>query len=274
MEAMDNVFPDKCTCIIEENDKTQPLRLPPQCNWHIIPVEKNGYLQNVDYNTLLHFASKHNTTAKMNYGVGEFVVKGSELASLALADPPSKETVETFHSFFSIASHRTIEQDPAFGIRQIVDVAVKALSPGINDTTTAVTCINYLTAILASLGQRAFPSPFHYEQDRLRLITIEPSFETFLAASFDEILGSAKGNPAAIIGVTRALETLATQIEVPGRQEALRKLAQRVAELTQRSVDSTYDRVLINSGLGRVSVALTEQRPLQAAGESDRFSTM
>ena len=266
MESIDKVFPDKLTRVIEEDDKAQALHLPLQCSWHTVPAKKNGYLQNVDYDALLHFACKHNTIAKMNYGIGEFVVKGTELASLALVGPPSKEAIEAFHSFFSTASHRTIEQDPAFGLRQIVDAAVKALSPGINDTTTAVTCMNYLAAILASLGKRSFPSPFHYKQDKLWLITIEPTFDTFLAASFDEILGSAKSNVAALIGMTRALQTIATQLEVPRRREALHELTQRVGEAAGQSVESAYDLALIDRQIARTRVAL-KHRPVFAPGD-------
>ena len=70
---------------------------------------------------------------------------------------------------YNISSHRTVDQDPAFGIRQIVDMALKALSPGVNDTSTAVMCVDYLTAILARLAARKFPALHRYEGDELRV---------------------------------------------------------------------------------------------------------
>jgi uncharacterized membrane protein len=78
-----------------------------------------------------------------------------------------------------------VEQDAAFGIRQIVDVALEALSPGINDTTTAVMCVDYLTAILTQLAPRQIPSSRRYEEGKLRVIAIGPSFESLLSESFD-----------------------------------------------------------------------------------------
>ena len=88
------------------------------------------------------------------------------LASLSFTTPRSprslwrsrqKEIVAALQAAYHIDRHRTVEQDPAFGIRQIVDMALRALSPGINDTTTAVMCVDYLTAILARLASRRIP---------------------------------------------------------------------------------------------------------------------
>jgi uncharacterized membrane protein len=94
---------------------------------------------------------------RMEHGIGEFVVQNTPLASLALEDPPDQETIAALQAIFSISRYRTVEQDAAFGIRQIVDVALKALSPGINDTTTAVMCVDYLTVILARIARGTSP---------------------------------------------------------------------------------------------------------------------
>ncbi len=89
--------------------------------------------------------------------MGEFVVQGTTLASLALEAPLDEEIVLTLQAAYRIDRHRTVEQDAAFGIRQIVDMALRALSPGVNDTTTAVMCVDYLTAILARLASPSGP---------------------------------------------------------------------------------------------------------------------
>ncbi|WP_437688145.1 DUF2254 family protein [Sorangium sp. So ce176] len=71
---------------------------------------------------------------------------------------------------YMIGGHRTADQDPSFGVQQIVDVALKALSPGINDTTTAVTCVDYLSAILARAAGRRPVSPYRFDGGELRVI--------------------------------------------------------------------------------------------------------
>jgi uncharacterized membrane protein len=108
-----------------------------------------------------------------------------------------------------------VEQDAAFGIRQIVDMALKALSPGINDTTTAVMCVDYLTAILARLAPRQIPSSHRYEEGELRVIAEGPSFESLLAESFDQIRSNAKGDVAIMSRMLDALQTIASLTASP-----------------------------------------------------------
>ena len=144
----------------------------------------------------------------MEHGIGEFVVQNTKLASLALEDPPDQETITALQATFSISRHRTVDQDAAFGIRQIVDVALKALSPGINDTTTAVMCVDYLTTILAWIAPRQIPSPRRYEDGELRVIAKGLSFESLLAESFDQIRSNAEGNVAVISRMLGVFQTL------------------------------------------------------------------
>lgn len=102
-----------------------------------------------------------------------------------------------------------MEQDAAFGIRQIVDVALKAFSRGIDDVTTALTCADYLTAIPARIAPRQIPSSHRYKEKELRVIVKGPSFESVLAESFDRIRDSAKGNVAILSRMFYGFQTLA-----------------------------------------------------------------
>jgi len=86
-----------------------------------------------------------------------------------------------------------VQQDASFGIRQIVDIALKALSPGVNDTTTAVMCVDYLGAILDRLAVRGIASPHRLDQGELRVIARGSSFESLLAEAFDQIRKNAEG---------------------------------------------------------------------------------
>jgi uncharacterized membrane protein len=90
----------------------------------------------------------------MERGIGEFVVEGAPLMSVAGLSGPDDEAAAELKAVYVISRQRTVQQDAGFGIRQIVDIAMKALSPGVNDTTTAVMCVDYLGAILARLAVR------------------------------------------------------------------------------------------------------------------------
>ena len=203
----------------------------------------------------------------MEHGIGEFVVQNTPLASLALEDPPDQETIAALQATFSISRHRTVEQDAAFGIRQIVDMALKALSPGINDTTTAVMCVDYLTAILARLARGKSPHRSRYEEGELRVIAKGPSFESLLAESFDQIRSSAKGDVAIMSRMLDALQTLASLTASPHRRRALGEQVQWIAELAERSVESAHDRATIDARLARVRETLEAEPALRAAVE-------
>jgi uncharacterized membrane protein len=188
----------------------------------------------------------------MDRGIGEFVVQGMPLASLALETSPEKETVAALQSAFSINRYRTVEQDAAFGIRQIVDMALRALSPSVNDSTTAVLCLDYLTAILARLARREIPSPHRYEEGILRVITVGPTFAGMVADSFDQIRESAQGNVAVMLRMLDALDAVASLTVSPGRRRALHEQVQSIAELAERTIESPHDQVRFGCRLARV----------------------
>ena len=122
--------------------------------WSAVPARKTGYIENIDIDVLLDVARKHGTILRMERGIGEFVIEGTPLVSVIDPDGLDDETAAELNAAYVISRQRTVETDAAFGIRQIVDIAMKALSPGINDTTTAVMCVDYLAAILVRLAAR------------------------------------------------------------------------------------------------------------------------
>jgi uncharacterized membrane protein len=254
--AVDRLFPERLGQEPDEADD-DPARSPPaESKWYAIPASQNGYIQSVDNTALLRAARDCKTIVRMDRGVGQFVVQDTALASLAREDPPDERTIAALQSAFSISHHRTVEQDAAYGIRQIVDVAMKALSPGINDTSTAVTCIDYLTAILTRLASRKVPSSHRYEDGQLRVIAKCPSFESLLGESFDQIRSNARGNIAIMLRMLGALETIANQTAMPDRQSALREQVQWIAELAEHTLDASHDRAMLDERLTRVHEAL------------------
>ena len=265
MAAVDRLFPEKLGHGPADGDEDQSP-LPLSTSWQAVAARGNGYIQNVDNATLMRLAREHQTVVRMERGIGEFVVQDTMLASLALEDPPGKEIIADLQEAYSINRFRTVEHDSAFGIRQIVDMALKALSPGINDTTTAVMCVDYLTAILARLAPRQIPSSRRYEEGELRVIAIGPTFEDLLAASFDQIRSSAKGNVAIMLRMLGAIQTIAGLTAGPSRRRALREQVQWIAELAERTIESAHDRERLESRLARVREAL-EAEPALCAGK-------
>ena len=254
--AIDLLFPEKIghePMDSQENQTGLPLT---EQNWQAVPARRNGYIQSVDNAALLSLARKHKTVVRMEIGIGHFVVQNETLASLTLEGPLEKDIIAALQAAYSIDRHRTVHQDCAFGIRQIVDMALRALSPGINDTTTAVMCLNYLTAILARLASRGIPSSRRYEDGELRIIAIGPTFASLVAESFDQIRGSANGNVAIMIQMLGSIQTIASLTASPDRRQVLREQAQWIAELAERTIESPHDKTRFDNRLAHVRKAL------------------
>jgi len=269
IRAVDRIFPERPGQAPGEEDDEHALRTPAERHWRAIPSRQSGYIQSVDNTALLRMARDRRTIVRMERGNGQFVVRDTPLVSLAMEDPPDQETISALQAMFIIGRHRTVGQDIAFGIRQIVDVALKALSLGINDTTTAVMCVDYLTAILARLAPRQIPSSRRYEDGELRVIAKGASFETLLAESFDQIRSNAGGNAAVMLRMLGALETIAGRTDMPIRRRALRDQVRWIAELAGRTLDSAYDRARIDARLARVHKSLDADPALRGEEENE-----
>ncbi|MDA3962889.1 MAG: DUF2254 domain-containing protein [Planctomycetota bacterium] len=251
--AIDRLFPEK---LGQESDEDEDRGPPAGKTWHVVPVKTEGYIQDVNISALLHLAQDLKAVVRMERGIGEFVVQNTALASLALEGPPDQDAVTALQGAYSIDIHRTVEQDPAFGIMQIVDIAQKALSPGINDTSTAAICIDHLTAILARLVIRKFPGLRRYDEGDLRVIAKGPTFEVLLCGAFDQIRRNAQGNVAILSHMLSALETIASQTDRPSRRLALREQVRRIAAMAGGIVDSAHDRPHLEAHLQQVRNAL------------------
>jgi len=256
IQAIDRLFPKKLGHSLDETEEGQPPPLVDDRKWQIVSAVESGYIQGVDNVALLRLARERKTVVRMDRGIGEFVVENTPLASLTLETPPDSETMVELRAAFSLSRYRTVKQDAAFGIRQIVDVALKALSPGINDTTTAVTCLDYLAMILSRLAPQQIPASHRYEDGALRVIAKGPSFQSLLSESFDQIRESAKGDLGIMLRMLGSLETIASLTADPSRRQAINEQVEWIAESANRTIESPHDRARFESRLAQVHEAL------------------
>ena len=256
LSAVDQLFPN----VLEEDEDGVAddglASVLARQSWYAVPVPRTGYIESLDKDSLWEVARNLGTILRMEHSVGEFVVVGTPLVSLR--DPSGLDPAATarLQGAFAISRQRTVEQDVAFGIRQIVDIAMKALSPGINDTTTAVMCVDYLTAILAQLAGRQIRMKCGLEQDDLRVITRGPSFVGLLNEAFDQIRRDAESNVTILLQLLGALQTIAGLTTNPSRRWLLREKVEEIAEAAERSIVSPYDRDRLANRLTRVRQAL------------------
>jgi len=261
--SIDRLLPKQLEQGQNENEgRHQLLGSLDKRDWYPVPAAQSGYIQSVNNDVLLSLARDSRTIVRMEHGIGAFVVQNTVLISIALTYPPEQKTIDALNGAYSIGRHRTVEQDPAFGIRQIVDMGIKALSPGVNDTSTAVMCVDYLTAILARLVGRIFPPVYRYEGETLRVIAIVPSFEGLLAEAFDQIRGSSEVNVAVLVRMLGALDTLGSLTIKPSHLRALDEQLQWIDELANRTIGATHDRARIERRVSEVRETLQAQSAL------------
>ncbi len=242
IEAVDRLFPERLGHGEAEEDDDPAPHLPSGQKWHGISARESAYIQSVDNEVLLRIARENKTLVRMEHGVGEFIVQDTPLVALAVEGPPDQKVIDALRSAFALSRYRTVHQDAGFGIRQIVDVALKALSPGINDTTTAVTCVDYLTTILARVATRDTPPSHRYEDGELRVIAIGPDFAGLVAQSFDQIRVSAEGNLAIMLRMLDALHTIGSLTDRMARRRILLGQAQCICEIAELSLKFPHDR--------------------------------
>ncbi|RZL12550.1 MAG: DUF2254 domain-containing protein [Hymenobacter sp.] len=246
--AIRRLFPQELGTAASEPAQQDLSEQADEMTWVPVPADTTGYVQRIEEESLLALARRLNGVVRMERGVGSFVAQGAPLVSVASynAGPPLALTDELkaeLNSQFSIGRQRTTEQDAGFGVRQLVDIALKALSPGINDTSTAVMCIDYLGALIASLAARRFADPLRTDENGpVRVITIQPSFAALVNTAFDQILVAGEGDTAIYLRLLTALETAASRTHVPARRAVLHAHATRVAEGAAQGLSLAYDR--------------------------------
>jgi len=225
-------------------------------HWIAVPAVKTGYIEAVDYKALLIQAKQNECVIRMERGPGEFVIEGGALVSISSGKEMSGDTSSKLNEAFVIGRQRTVRQDVSFGIRQIVDVALKALSPGINDSTTAIMCIDYLTAIFVRLARRDLVVKQHGEDASENLILRGRSFVSLLSEGFDEIRQNAAGNSAVLSRQLHALETIAALGVTPHRQAALRMHVSLISSQVESSISEPHDAIACQEAVKRLEKVL------------------
>ena len=251
--AIDALYPSR----LGEGSEVEPEALEPdedEREWIAVRASNHGYLQRIDQEGLMKFAEERNSVMKVNAYIGDFVGTGVPLAAVkngrsgkngSEADDAS---VRKVNELFSIERQRTIEQDAAFGIRQIVDIALKALSPGVNDTTTAVTCVDGLGELVADLSERRFPEEVRRSDNGSMLVVKAPNFEYFVSKAFDQIRISGRGNVAVLARLARALLFATLRTRTSARRRVLEKHLDLTREEARQTLESGYEQELFAAG--------------------------
>jgi len=174
--------------------------------------------------------------------------------------------LEEIRRCFDLGRNRTGRQDPEFGAVQIVDIALKALSPGINDPTTAVTCLDYLTGILRHLGGRTIPSRFRSGPDgRTRMIARRTDFGRMADLCFRQIRRYGAADATVCLALLQCIERVAHVVTDGEWRQVLREQAERAASSAERELQDESDRAEVRARAGEVLASLSGPPRAEAA---------
>jgi len=245
-ENIHRLFPEKLGYEFEQSKNDRSRTQPTEGRYnHVCAIValKSGYLQAIDSDSLLKNAGEHDFLIHLPVRPGEFIVRGTTLAKVESNEQFNEGLAEQVLDSFIVGLQRTPEQDAEFSIHQLVEVALRALSPGINDPFTAITCIDQLGSALCILTDRAFPSPYRYDDEgRLRVIAKPLTFEGVINAAFDQIRQYGRTSVAVTIRLLETLTTIADHARNSEQRQAILRHADMIAHVSQGSITEKNDR--------------------------------
>ncbi len=260
-EAIDVLFPEGTGTSAEDAAKTAAREFVNEEKWIRIDSNSNGYIQYVDTNGLLAFAEEKKIVIKMHAGIGQFVGKGQTLIEI-VPENNGSETIDNeddqarVNTYFHIYRFRSIEQDVGFGIRQIVDIALKALSPGVNDTTTAIICIDYLGTIISELASRKLPTDIRTKNGDVRIIVKAPNFASYAETAFDQIRINGRGNLAVFQRLLDTSVLVGKNKLSQSQQDILLKHVSLIEEAAKRTLDTDYEQGKVSDRIERAQALI------------------
>ena len=187
-ETFGRVFPENGrTPSASFPEKSLEEALPPDfdSDSRSVVASGGGYIQSIDLDRLVQVARDHDLVVRIEGGIGNFVPGAGSLVVAFPYGRVSDAVADDLSGAFSFGPERTPDHDIEFSLRRIVEIAQRALSPGVNDPTTALYCLDRLGEVLGILAERHFPSGRVLDQDmKLRVVFDPVTFAELVCSAF------------------------------------------------------------------------------------------
>jgi uncharacterized membrane protein len=207
-----------------------------------VPAPASGYLQFIRHESLTGLATEKGAVIRLLHRPGHFVVRGHPLA--VVWPPAAAESVsKALRGAHITGPSRTLAQDLSFAVDQLVEIAIRALSPAVNDTFTALTCIDWLGASLCQAAAEWQPTPVYRDSHGyVRLIAAHVTYERLIERAFEKIRQAGRGMPAIMIRQLEALTKIVPYTVDDGQRTLLREQAEMIQRAANESVPEPADR--------------------------------
>lgn len=248
-------WPEPVSDPSSEEPEVEPQGLPHGAE--VVRISQHGWIQNVDYDQLMA-ALPPGSRARLEVFAGQYAIQNTPLCHIF---PPPRDpagTDDAVRAAVMVGETRTLQQDVAYGVRQLADVALKAVSPGINDPTTAHDAISHLGTVLSDLLRREPPAQRLSDPDgRELLIPHATTHQQLVELAFDEIRIASATQPTVLIYLLDVLHQVEQSLADLARSSTVRSL-RRQAELI-RAMNEDADG--LESDRERVRAAYAERYP-------------
>jgi len=260
--AIDRLFPEKLGQRPSKAGR-QVGEIPVDFEARSISVksEDSGYLQAVNEDKLLEIATQNQLLLHLNHHPGHFIVQGNELIRAYPGERIDAKLAAAINRVFLLGRERTEQQDVEFPIQQLVEIAIRAISPAVNDPFTAIRCIDQLSVGLCALAKREFPSPYRYDsENHLRVIARPYTFAELTDAAFNQIRQYGKSDVAVAIRLLEAIAVIASQTQREQDRSVLLRHATMIQRDSLEAISEACDRTDIEERYQATLQALKRHR--------------
>ncbi|HWH07833.1 MAG TPA: DUF2254 domain-containing protein [Candidatus Thermoplasmatota archaeon] len=236
--TIDELYPER----LGSEPPPEPPGLPPAFDAEAVAVRagRTGYVQAIDPESLFARVQRHDVVLRLAVRPGDFVVEGDVVAWAWREGGTDEAAGRAVEEAILVGRQRTGEQDVEFLLAQLVEVAVRALSPGINDPFTASRCVDRIAAALCHLAQRRIPSPVRVDDaGRARVVARVMTWESAVDMAFDQVRQHAARNVAVSIRILEAAGRVADCL--PPRDPRRRPLARQVRQVERGAAEAGFD---------------------------------
>ncbi|MCF6411143.1 DUF2254 domain-containing protein [Pseudalkalibacillus salsuginis] len=217
-----------------------------------VASKMSGYLQYIDLDRILQLATRDDLIIQFEKNIGNYVDEGTVLFSYWSLDDHAFE-IDDYLQNIRVGTQRTTEQDIEYGIQKLTEIALRAISPAVNDPYTAITCIQRLGKILSRLAQTSLEEPYIYDRDKnLRIILNTGVFSQVLYKSFYQIRHYGKQDVSVIGAIFEALMLIAEK-STPSIKDEVWKFAKAIVEGIDRTALIHLDFQYLNDKLDELA---------------------
>jgi uncharacterized membrane protein len=257
LALVDELFPDA-----DSPDAAPPQRPAPPHQAAPLLAPRSGYLRAVDVEDLANLAGRSGHTVLLAVSVGDYVTAGDLVGwcwPRGAGRPPDSDWLRRFLDHVHLGFERTLHQDIRFGLRQMVDVALRALSPAVNDPYTGVQVVHHLSAVESILASRALGDDVRRDGSGAVLVWLPyPGFATYLQLGCGQIRRYGAHDPLVLMALLQMLSSAAARCVDPVRRADVQAQIDHVVRVAERELPEPSDRAMVVTAAASATAVVSQ----------------